>query len=178
MYHVFFIRSLVNVPPGCFRVLAVVNTAAVNIGVHVSFRTVVFLPVYFSFQLLDSSSLSFYIQTFSLLNVFNFLFCASIVLLSSLIIFTVITPNSLLGELPVSASLRSSGVVSWSFIGTCFSVTSFCLSCCLYFHMSGRLIHILALETLFCARCPVLSPACMLSRFPCEGCVGPSLVAG
>ena len=38
MYHNFFIHSSVNGHLGCFRVLAVVNRPAVNIGVHVSFQ--------------------------------------------------------------------------------------------------------------------------------------------
>ena len=42
MYHNFFICSSVDGYLGCFHVLAVVNSAAVNIGVHVSFRIVVF----------------------------------------------------------------------------------------------------------------------------------------
>ena len=38
MYHVFFIHSSVYGYLGCFRVLAViVNSAAVNVGVHASF---------------------------------------------------------------------------------------------------------------------------------------------
>ena len=37
MYHNFFIYSSVNGHLGCFHVLAIVNTAAVNTGVHVSF---------------------------------------------------------------------------------------------------------------------------------------------
>ena len=37
MYHIFFIHSPVNERLGCFHVLAVVNSAAVKIGVHVSF---------------------------------------------------------------------------------------------------------------------------------------------
>ena len=35
---IFFIHLCVGEQSGCFRVLAVVNSAAVNIGVHVSFQ--------------------------------------------------------------------------------------------------------------------------------------------
>ena len=41
MYHIFFTHSSVNGHLGYVHVLAIVNNAAVNIRVHVSFRIVV-----------------------------------------------------------------------------------------------------------------------------------------
>ena len=42
MRHIFFIHSCVDGHLGCFRVLAIVNSAAMDIGVHVSFCITVF----------------------------------------------------------------------------------------------------------------------------------------
>ena len=42
MYHIFFIHSSVTGHLGCFHVLTNVNSAAINIGVHVSFWIMVF----------------------------------------------------------------------------------------------------------------------------------------
>ena len=41
MYHYFFIHSSVDGHQGCFHVLATVNSAAMNNGIHVSFSILV-----------------------------------------------------------------------------------------------------------------------------------------
>ena len=71
-HHVVFICLSVDGRSGCFHILAVVNSAAINIGVYVSFRISVFVstvavPVYVGvFTLLIGiihSNLDFILQT-------------------------------------------------------------------------------------------------------------------
>ena len=80
----------------------------------------------------------FFIFSNSLLKT-NFSLCSSSLLPSSLVI-TFITLNSLSSRLPISTSLSSSGVLFFPSSGTCSSVASFCLICCFYFYVSGRLV--------------------------------------
>ena len=50
LYHSFFIYSSVDGQLGCFRVLAIINSAAMNTGVHVSFSPAfIFLLLLFFF---------------------------------------------------------------------------------------------------------------------------------
>ena len=43
IYHTFFIHSFVDGHLGCLHMLTIVNSAAINIGVHVSFQIRVFI---------------------------------------------------------------------------------------------------------------------------------------
>ena len=56
MYHIFFIQSSVNGHLGCFYALAIVNSAAVNVGVHVPFqiRVFIFVDIYLRVGFLDN----------------------------------------------------------------------------------------------------------------------------
>ena len=55
IYHIFFIYSSVGGYLGCFHILTIGNSAAVNIGMHVSFQisVLVFSDMYPEVELLD-----------------------------------------------------------------------------------------------------------------------------
>ena len=53
MYHIFFNHFSVDGHLGCFYVLAIVNSAVMNIGVHVSFWSMVFSRFHFLHRVLN-----------------------------------------------------------------------------------------------------------------------------
>ena len=67
MYHVFFILSSINGHLGCFHVLVIVYSAAVNIGVHVSLQT-----RFFSRYMLRSGIAGSYGSSAKLIQCFRF----------------------------------------------------------------------------------------------------------
>ena len=70
MSHIFFIHLFVSGYLGCFHVLAPVNSAAINIEVHISFQIRVFLACVPGSDIVESYD----ICTFSLLKNFHTVF--------------------------------------------------------------------------------------------------------
>ena len=71
MYHIFFIHSSVDGYLGCFHVLAIVSSATMNIGVHVSFRNMVFSRYMPRSGTAVSYSSSIFIYLFLIMNLFG-----------------------------------------------------------------------------------------------------------
>ena len=66
MCHIFFIYSTVDGHLGCFPVLAIVNSAAMNIGVHDSFfKIIIIIVIIIIYLFLAVLGLRFYARAFS-----------------------------------------------------------------------------------------------------------------
>ena len=55
IYCILFIHSLIDGHLGCFFVLAIINMAGMNIGVHVSFQIMFFFSRYMSQSVISKS---------------------------------------------------------------------------------------------------------------------------
>ena len=139
MYSSFFIHSSVDGHLGCFHVLALLNSAVVNIRIHVSFSNRV-SPVIFNLSYSICHCWLFFNSSRSLLNISCiFSICVSSLSMppfyfqkfgsSLLLFFWIIFLVDFLFTVPLFNPVGFNHVPSSS---GCFSVTSFRLICCVW----------------------------------------------
>ena len=124
------------------QIIQVLKTASyLQQSVHKQERENIVFPssVFFILVIVVFISLVF-LHIFSLLKTYNFPFSVSILLLNYLIIF-----RSFFFSLSPIECLSPFHLVFLGFYPVPSSVASFCLSCCLYFYVCGRIVQFLDL---------------------------------
>ena len=75
MCHIFFTHSSIDGHLGCFHVLDVVNSVAMNTGVHISFQIMVCSRYMPRSRIARSHGISIFSEKYIFLNIYNTIYC-------------------------------------------------------------------------------------------------------